>query len=240
MLPGPMGRNRGRELSIQRAYAKVNAGAQGREYDDIADRVARETRGAVLDWGSGLGQVTARLVARGVPVSAYDYRPDEPPGTARFEYFPGLHYRHSPEPVRLPYSDGAFSAVLSLGVLEHVADPAGSLREIHRVLTPRGRFYVYKLPNQFSYLEWIARHVGMDYHGIRPDDRLYTLESARTLLTKHGFEVREASLANLLPLTISGTRPRLVDLLWTLNGLLGRAPALRRAATNVQLIADKQ
>jgi ubiquinone/menaquinone biosynthesis C-methylase UbiE len=42
----------------------------------------------------------------------------------------------------LPYEDNAFDLVLSLGALRYVADVAGALREIERVLSPRGRFMV--------------------------------------------------------------------------------------------------
>ena len=69
------------------------------------------------------------------------------------------------DPWRLPFDDGAFDAVLSCGVLEHVEDPDASLEEIRRVLVPGGTFYVYKLPNRTSYLEAIARRAGLYYHG---------------------------------------------------------------------------
>lgn len=39
----------------------------------------------------------------------------------------------------LPFDDGTFSAVSMLDVLEHVPDPAASLKEVDRVLQPGGR-----------------------------------------------------------------------------------------------------
>ena len=71
----------------------------------------------------------------------------------------------SSEPVKLPYEDNSFGAVLSLGVLEHVQDPGASLDELHRILRPGGRLSVVKLPNRHSYLEWIAKRAGLYYHG---------------------------------------------------------------------------
>ena len=141
----------------------------------------------------------------------------------------------------LPFLDGSFDAVLSLGVLEHVADPAASLDELHRLLRPGGTLYIYKLPNRFSWLEWVARRLGLDYHGMRPYDTLYTLRSAVQLASDHGFEVRSARRANMLPLTLPGAlATRLSGLIWALNGALSRVPGLNLLATNVELIATRR
>ena len=94
------------------------------------------------------------------------------------ERYPQLSVYVSPETWKLPYADGSFPAVLSCGVLEHVADPDASLDEIRRILEPGGTFYVYKLPNRISYLEAIARRAGLYYHGVAEHDRLYDRRSA--------------------------------------------------------------
>ena len=62
-----------------------------------------------------------------------------------------------------------------MGVLEHVMDPGASLDELRRVLVPGGLVYCYKLPNRFSYLEFVARHTGRYFHGEAEFDRLYDL-----------------------------------------------------------------
>jgi SAM-dependent methyltransferase len=44
--------------------------------------------------------------------------------------------------LELPFADGSFDAVFYHHVIEHVDDPAGSLRELARILRPGGLIYV--------------------------------------------------------------------------------------------------
>jgi ubiquinone/menaquinone biosynthesis C-methylase UbiE len=229
-----------RLLGIRKRQLDVNirAGAQMHEYVAIADRIASETEGRVLDWGCGFGQLTQLLRERGLSTEAFDYRPGAAPGTEELERFPGVIAHVSGDPVALPFETGSFDAVLSCGVLEHVERPEESLAELRRVLRQGCRFYVYKLPNRFSYLEAVARLAGLYYHGSLPHDRVYTARSARALLEHGGFEVRSVRLANLLPLSISHpSLQRLSGALWTANVALGRVPGLRLLATNIEVDA---
>lgn len=217
----------------------VRAAAQMFEYRAIADRIAAEHPGGqVLDWGCGHGQLSALLAARGLRVSSFDHHPDGPVRRP-LELFPEIQAYLSAEPVALPYPDRRFDAVLSCGVLEHVPDPAGSLAELRRVLRPDGTLYVYKLANRRSYLERLARVLGLYYHGKYPHDRLYTLPQARALLTAAGYRVCEIRRANMLPLTaLSGPAgQRLGRLVWAGNCLLARVPGLNQFATNVEAVA---
>ena len=87
-------------------------------------------------------------------------------------------------------------------------------------------------------LERIARATGLYYHGMDPRDRLYTMASARELLTRHGFTVLELRHANMLPLTLSGSAARRsAGAIWRANRALARLPGLNALATNVELVA---
>lgn len=217
----------------------LRSGPQMREYEALADRIAADRPGRLLDWGCGWGQVTALLRERGVDAHPFDYRADEPePGEAPLERFPEIVCSYSPEPVALPFPDACFDAVLSCGVLEHVRDPDASLAELHRVLRPGGRLYVIKLPNRASWLEWVAKRIGLYYHGQLPDDTLWSVAEARAAVARRGFDVRDARLANMLPLTLDHPlAQRLSGPIWTLNRLLARVPLLNRLATNVEVDA---
>jgi SAM-dependent methyltransferase len=213
---------------------------QLREYEAIAERIGADAPGRVLDWGCGFGQMTALLRGRGLNVEAFDFRPDVPESGPRpLSRYPEITaHIETQDPVGLPYESGSFDAVLSCGVLEHVSDPDGSLDELRRVLRPGGTLYVYKLPNSRSYLEAIAKRLGLYYHGAGPYDRVYNPSSARELLARHGYRVTETRLANVVPLTVGGRLPgEIASALWWLNGALSLLPGLRRFATNVELVA---
>lgn len=216
----------------------LRARAQMEEYRAIARRVAADRPAKVLDWGSGHGQMSDLLTRHGLDVTSFEYRPGATEGVERMERYPHLSVRVSADPRRLPYPDGAFDAVLSCGVLEHVEDPDASLDELRRVLTPGGSIYVYKLPNRTSYLEWVARRAGMYYHGAFEHDRVYDRRSAADLLRRHGYQVFEVRVANMLPLTLTGNLANcFTGPLWALNRILSAVPGLNRLATNVELVA---
>jgi SAM-dependent methyltransferase len=217
----------------------IRAPLQRREYAAVVDRIAAQRPHRVLDWGCGWGLISHELKAAGIDVASTDYSPAHP-GRRPSGHYPDVQIEHLHDPVALPFPNGMFDAVLSLGVLEHVANPGASLDELHRVLRPGGTLFVYKLPNRFSWLEWVARHLGLEHHGMRPEDTLYTLGSAVTLIRAHGFVVRSARRANMLPLTLPGALvASMSSPIWVLNRLLERIPLVNLLATNVEVIATR-
>jgi SAM-dependent methyltransferase len=224
--------SRGEDINLRSAV-------QMREYEEIVDRIGRDAPGRLLDWGCGYGQVTRLLRDAGVDAVAFDYRPDvRDAGFQPLERYPEIEAYLSSEPVRLPFDDDSFDSVLSCGVLEHVQFPDASLDELRRVLRPGGKLYVYKLPNRYSYLERLAKAVGLYYHGRAPFDRVYGYREAVDLLRRHGFEVTDARRMNMLPLTVGGGLPRpVVGVLWAVNRVLSRVPGINVLATNLELLA---
>jgi ubiquinone/menaquinone biosynthesis C-methylase UbiE len=218
----------------------LRSGPQMQEYVAIADRLAKQVRGAVLDWGCGFGQLTHLLHERSVDATAFDYRAGARSEVIALEHYPTIAVHVSGDPVKLPFADNSFEAALSCGVLEHVQYPDDSLDELRRVLRPGGHLYVYKLPNRYSYLEAIARVAGFYYHGKLPHDRVYTRRTARVLLERHRFRVLAVRSTNLLPLTLAGIRSRTLSRgVWNLNRALGHLPLARVIATNIELDARR-
>lgn len=113
-------------------------------------------RGRVLDVGCGTGELLLHLRAAGHDVRGVESNP-------RYQT---LHHE-----LGLPVFCGslgdarfpgvAFDTVILSQVIEHVGDPVGTLREIRRLLVPRGRVLIY-CPNAAGYLR---RWFGPYWHG---------------------------------------------------------------------------
>jgi SAM-dependent methyltransferase len=96
-------------------------------------RICRRLRGRTLDVGCGLGDLLRfRPDTVGVDVNEH---------TVAYCRSRGLDARLM-EPGVLPFEDASFDSALMDNVLEHIAEPASLLRELHRVLRPDGRMLV--------------------------------------------------------------------------------------------------
>lgn len=84
------------------------------------------------------------------------------------------------------FSDGLFDVVTLWDVLEHMHDPAGSLREIYRILKPDG-LLVIRIPNGSS---WDARLFGRYWAGLDAPRHLYVFSPStmEALLVAYHFQ----------------------------------------------------
>jgi len=94
----------------------------------------------LLDIGCGGGLLLADTLVTGARATGLDHSP-EMVALAR-ERAPGADV-HEGQADRLPFADGAFTAVSLSVVLQLIADPVGVLAECRRVLAPGGRLASY-------------------------------------------------------------------------------------------------
>lgn len=186
-------------------FASLAAANQYRRLYALTERyVAAGAR--VLDWGCGRGHFTYFLLKRGFRVTAYSLEHPPQVFSMLFESERGrlTFVRGTLEdPRRLPFPDGQFAAVFSVGVLEHVRELGGdersSLRELRRVMMGDGVLLCYHLPNRYSYIEAMSRLPGRrraagDFHRYR-----FTRRDIRRLCRESGFAVIEGGRYGLLP-----------------------------------------
>lgn len=208
-------------------------------YIKVADHIVRLfPRGKILDWGTGCGQMTYLLKNRGLDVVSYEIAASERPLLEKI----GQPVVIGEDPVKLPFPDGSFDAVLSSGVLEHVQNDRASLIEVNRVLKRGGYFFVYMLPNKFSLIEYLSDRLGRGDHPVK-----YTVRGIKQMLGLNGFAVLEQGYQNFLPYNLKGFPAivgrvyHLLDVLWEkLDAFFTRWPLGRQISTNLWVIAQKR
>jgi SAM-dependent methyltransferase len=167
-------------------------------YARIADEIKEfMANGSILDWGCGYGHMTYLLKKRLFNVTGYEVEMRS--NINEIAIFNTLDIKYGKHGSELPFDDGSFDAALSCGTLEHVPDPGASLKEIHRVLKKGGKFFIYMLPNKFSYAEYLSGLRGISVHPVK-----YTVSTIEGLLKENGFEIVKIKKGNLLPKNLTG------------------------------------
>jgi SAM-dependent methyltransferase len=171
----------------------------------------------VLDVGCGNGYVLSRYARHGAEVAGVDLTATARELTARRFEIEGLTCDvRATDGDSLPFGDGHFDIVCSMGVLHHIEDPAPMVREIHRVLRPGGQlimmlYYTNSWKRRVILpLKWLllSRYRGRPFQELLnandgegcPWVRTYTRGEARDLLAAfedHTFELNQLSWKQL-------------------------------------------
>ena len=139
-----------------------------------------------LDIGCGRGTLLQRARAGGI--EAYGIERPSPVGHS----VPGVLYQSLPE---CHFPDNHFHVVVLWHVLEHLEDPAATLREIQRILRPGGWLSI-AVPNyggaqaEASGPDWF--HLDLPRHFWH-----FRLSSLQPLLSDHGFQLFRSTTFSL-------------------------------------------
>jgi len=172
-------------LAVQNAYRERYRAIrpEWRSSGDQLEAMVRShitAKSRVLDLGCGRGGVV-ELFWRDVDLAA-GLDPDSP--SLSEHRAPGMPVIRGVGE-RLPFVDESFDLIVCLWVLEHMQDPAATLREVHRVLRPGGHF-VFLTPNMRNPL-MLANRIGRALPALqrRLVPRFYGREEADTFPVRY-------------------------------------------------------
>lgn len=200
--------------------------------------------GRVLDWGClhGVDSCLMRMVfGDKVDLFGWDFYP--PNHYPVFHGFAKLQYRQLDHTYKIGFPDAHFDTVVGSGVLEHTANPARSLTEVHRILKEDGRLILTYLPNYYSVTEFVNRQLKNNFHR-----RRFTFPMLRRLLLDNGFIVEQLMFHEVTPtlstpqmakLRESAWCQALVKLLYEWNPFFEKVWPFNVLGQNTMLIARK-
>jgi 2-polyprenyl-3-methyl-5-hydroxy-6-metoxy-1,4-benzoquinol methylase len=179
------------DLQLRRAFLLKGAAAAGAHGDEGP---------RVLDVGCGEGRFAVELVRAGMTVIGVDVA-EEPLRRARARH-PALDVRIVPVDGSWPLQDASFDVVWAGETIEHVADTAGWLSEIRRVLRSGGSLLLSTPAHgRRAMLGLAISRRKLDAHFDPRGDhlRFYTPRTLRRLLEDFGFEDIDVRAAGGIP-----------------------------------------
>ena len=193
----------------------------------------------ILDWGCRHAPDSCMLktVFPNADISGCDTMDDD---FSIFHRYAGLDFTLLEHEYRLPYEKESFDAVISGGVLDHVAFEHESLMEVWRVVKMGGLFIITFLPNRTAVTENVYSLLGRE----EAHNRTYDLTATRNMLLRRGFALEASGYHQILP-TLgktaerSGLRSVVAKTTVPLNRPLERIPVLRTIASNLYFVVRK-
>ncbi len=219
-----------------------------RHYFRMAEEIKGYLKGGegttVLDWGCGYGHMSFLMSSLGLKVISCDIH-QAAVSSYRKMNIDMKKFIQIPF-VELPFKDESFEAVLSCGVLEHVANEQKSLNELWRIVKKRGFLCIYMLPNKYGLYEFINTLLKKSDHPVK-----YTVASIKKILIKHGFKIIEIKRSNMFPKNIPSFLPlvtqkivkkiydKFYPVLFFTESFLLRIPFINFSAGTIEVIAIK-
>lgn len=185
--------------AVRALYPEAYYGDPGRKFRPILERLVRavaarhiaflsrdlEPGAAILDVGCGRGVLFGPLADLGFRVFGVEMNEDAVRGCD-----PRASVRIAERLVDAAFEAESFDQIIIWHVLEHIADPFGTIEECQRLLKPGGRLIV-AVPN-FSSVQ--ARWSGPHWFHLDPPRHLYHFpeRALERLVRQSGFDVRSS------------------------------------------------
>ncbi|HEV2801776.1 MAG TPA: class I SAM-dependent methyltransferase [Pyrinomonadaceae bacterium] len=154
----------------------------------LGDTLAREAerrlggrRGRFLDVGCGRGEVVRAAAERGWDAEGCDISAE----FVRYAREKNGVRAHAATLEQMQYPDASFDAVTLVEVIEHLYEPATTVRELSRIVRPGGVVYL-STPNEES----VYQSLGNLYYKARGRDWVVNLCPTWNLYHIHGFSPR--------------------------------------------------
>jgi len=91
----------------------------------------------------------------------------------------------------LPFRSGSFGACSMIEVIEHFYFPSKAIREVHRILKPKGKL-ILTTPNLANFIDRVNLLMGLNIiPGLEQSQhiRFFTWKSLNSFLARHGFKL---------------------------------------------------
>jgi ubiquinone/menaquinone biosynthesis C-methylase UbiE len=149
-------------------------------------RIAPEAR--VLEIGCGRGAGACMIAEEFHPAMLHAFDLDHQMILMAGRYLTPAHQEkislYVGDALRLPYRDGVLDAVFGFGVLHHLPDWQGGLKEIARVLKPGGIYFLEEFYPQL-YQNFLARRIFL-----HPEHNRFYSHDLHQALTGEGFRIQ--------------------------------------------------
>jgi ubiquinone/menaquinone biosynthesis C-methylase UbiE len=153
------------------------------------DSINNEDR--VLDLGCGNGQHTLKATKRCKEIIGVDYDNTQlniAKKTAEDKNISNVKFKKHDLEKKLPFKSNFFDKILALDVLEHLYKRDLFLKEVKRILKPKGLVFI-AVPNKNTSWKRLQKSVGINYYS-DPDHKIeYSFKGIKNFLKKHDFKV---------------------------------------------------